>query len=202
MDTATQFKEYILPMVGKIAQPIVIEKAEGCTYTDTDVDIMTLAKGIASGFPVSAFVSKEEIAHAMKPGDHLTTFGGNPVSCAAATANIQVLAEEKLVENAAMRGEQITDHVRKLAEKHSLIGDVRGKGLMIGIELVTDRKTKEPAGDQATEIRARLLEQGVLVGKGGVFGNVIRFQPPLCITEEECSRALDTFEAMLTEVKR
>ncbi len=171
-------------------------------YTDTDVDIITLAKGIASGFPVSAFVSKEEIAHAMKPGDHLTTFGGNPVSCAAAVANIQVLAEEKLIENAAARGRQIMDRVQELAETYPLIGDVRGKGLMIGIELVKDRKTKEPADQQAADIRAGLLEQGILVGKGGVFANVIRFQPPLCITEEECSRALDVFEKMLAEVKR
>src|SRR6185369_12203397 len=111
---------------------------------------------------------------------------GNPVSCAAALANIAVLEDEKLCENAAARGEEITGRLRKLQEQSKLIGDVRGLGLMIGVELVRDRKTKEPADKEAKAIRAALREKGVLVGVGGAYGNVVRFQPPLSITAEEC----------------
>ncbi len=163
-------------------------------------DIVTMAKGIASGFPLGAFSALNTVSDAMQPGDHLSTFGGNPVSCAAAIANIQVLREEKLIENSALRGEGLLSRFRALQEKFSLIGDVRGKGLMIGIELVRDRKTKEPADTETKELRASLRESGVLVGTGGVFGNVVRFQPPLSITADECERAASAFETALSKL--
>ena len=164
---------------------------------NVQTDIMTMAKGIASGFPLGAFTARDAISDAMKPGDHLSTFGGNPISCAAALANIAVIEEEKLVENSAQRGEQLTKRFRNLQEKCRLIGDVRGRGLMIGLELVRDRATKDPALAEAKEVRAKLRERGLLVGIGGAFGNVIRFQPPLSITPEECDRAADLLEEVV-----
>ncbi|MCW8130603.1 MAG: aspartate aminotransferase family protein [Planctomycetota bacterium] len=157
-------------------------------------DILAMAKGIANGFPLGAFIAREPVSEAMQPGDHLSTFGGNPISCAAAVANIEVLKEERLSENAAARGDELLARLRAFQEKSPKVGDVRGKGLMIGIELVRDRKTKEPADKEAKEIRVRLREAGVLVGVGGVFGNVVRLQPPLSITAAECDRAATELE--------
>ncbi len=153
-------------------------------------DIMVLAKGIADGFPLSACIARAEIADAFQPGEHLSTFGGNPVSCAAALANIEVMLEEDLPGQAARKGEQALAQLRELASEHELIGDVRGIGLMIGVELVTDRRTKEPAAKQAAALRAYCREHGVLVGVGGQEGNVVRIQPPLTISWEELERAL------------
>jgi 4-aminobutyrate aminotransferase-like enzyme len=165
------------------------------------VDIMTMAKGIAAGFPLGAFSVREELAGALKPGDHLSTFGGNPIACAAALANIAVIEEEGLIENTRLRGEELLTRCRRMQEKCPLIGDVRGRGLMIGLELVRDRQTKEPAPDAARAARARMRERGILVGVGGIFGNVVRLQPPLSITQEECDRAANELESVLAQAK-
>ena len=162
-------------------------------------EIMTLAKGIADGFPVSAFIAEAETAAAMQPGDHLSTFGGNPISCAAALANIAVLEDEGLLQNSAERGQQLMAALRGLQEKHALIGDVRGKGLMIGCEMVKDRKSREPAADETKAIRNALRERGILIGAGGAYGNVVRLQPPLCISEEECARVVEELDRALAE---
>jgi len=154
-------------------------------------DIMATAKGIADGFPLGAFTARADVGGAFKPGDHLSTFGGNPVSCAAALANIDVLIDEKLSENSAARGEQIMKRLHKTVESAPLIGDVRGKGLMIGVELVTDRKAKTPAVVETKEVRRLCREAGVLVGAGGTFANVIRLQPPLTLTAAEADRICD-----------
>jgi 4-aminobutyrate aminotransferase len=164
---------------------------------DVKPDIVTMAKGIASGFPLGAFSARQPVSDAMKPGDHLSTFGGNPISCAAALANLAVIEEEKLVDNAARRGEELLARFRLLQEKFPLIGDVRGRGLMIGLELVRDRKTKEPAATEAKALRAALRERGVLVGVGGQLANVLRIQPPLSITADECDRAATAVEEVL-----
>ncbi len=165
-------------------------------------EIMCMAKGIADGFPLSAFITTAEIAEAFTPGDHLSTFGGNPVSCAAAMANVMVLAEEKLVANSAARGEQIMARMSKFAESCQVLGDVRGKGLMIGLELVIDRQGKAPAADMAKLVRKLALAAGVLLGVGGTFGNVVRIQPPLVITEAEADRACETLETAITEAAK
>jgi 4-aminobutyrate aminotransferase len=156
-------------------------------------DLMTMAKGIADGFPISAFITRPEIAAAFTPGDHLSTFGGNPVCCAAALANIEVMAEEKLPENSAARGEQIMTRLKKFARDQPLVGDVRGKGLMIGIELIADAD-KTPAVEQAKAVRNTCREAGVLVGRGGLHANVIRLQPPLVLTEAQAEQACDAVE--------
>lgn len=161
------------------------------------VDIMTMAKGIAAGFPLGAFSATEKIAEAMKSGDHLSTFGGNPIACAAALANIAVLQDEGLIENTNERGQQLMTRCQAIAEKHALIGEVRGRGLMIGLELVKDRTTKEPAPAEAKTVRAKMRERGMLIGVGGVFGNVVRLQPPLSITADECDRLATTLDSVL-----
>ena len=163
-------------------------------------DIVTTAKGIASGFPLGAFTAREAISDAMKPGDHLSTFGGNPISCAAALANIAVIEEEGLVENAARRGAEIMARLQHVQERCRLVGEVRGRGLMIGLELVRDRQTKEPAPVEAKAARAKLRERGILVGVGGQLGNVLRIQPPLSITADECTRVVDETERVLIEL--
>ncbi|MEW6367632.1 MAG: aspartate aminotransferase family protein [Acidobacteriota bacterium] len=180
---------------GRTGRMFAIEHTDGA-----QPDIMAVAKGIADGFPLGAFIAREPVCDAMQPGDHLSTFGGNPVSCAAALANIAVIIEERLAENATVRGEELLARFRRLHEKHALIGDVRGRGLMIGLELVKDRKSKEPAPEEAKSIRAGMRERGVLIGAGGPAGNVLRFQPPLSITAAECDQAASALEAELASV--
>jgi len=162
-------------------------------------DILVTAKGIADGFPLSAFTTRPEIAAAFKPGDHLSTFGGNPVSCAAGLANIEFMQKEKLPERAAETGSYVMAKLKELQKQHPLMGDVRGLGLMIGVELVRD-KALTPGNTEAEAIRDGLLKQGVLVGVGGVHGNVVRFQPPLVITRQQIDRALQAFASVLQEV--
>jgi 4-aminobutyrate aminotransferase/(S)-3-amino-2-methylpropionate transaminase len=162
-------------------------------------DILVTAKGIADGFPLSAFTTRPEIAAAFKPGDHLSTFGGNPVSCAAALANIQFMEKENLPARATETGNYAMGKLREMQKHNPLIGDVRGLGLMIGVELVKEEKLT-PATAEADAVRESLLQQGVLVGVGGVYGNVIRFQPPLIITRQQIDRALSAFATALAEV--
>jgi 4-aminobutyrate aminotransferase / (S)-3-amino-2-methylpropionate transaminase / 5-aminovalerate transaminase len=162
-------------------------------------DILVTAKGIADGFPLSAFTTRPEIADAYRPGDHLSTFGGNPVSCAASLANIDFIEKENLAARATETGKYAMAKPRKLQKQNPIIGDVRGLGLMIGVELVKDEKLT-PGTSEAEAIRDSLLRQGVLVGVGGVYGNVIRFQPPLVITKQQIDRAIDAFATALQEV--
>jgi 4-aminobutyrate aminotransferase len=165
-------------------------------HYDVEPDIMCMAKGIANGFPLGAFIARPDIAEAFTPGDHLSTFGGNPISCAAAMANIDVMSDEKLPQNAAVRGDELMKGFNEFKEKYSLVGDVRGKGLMVGIELIKD-KNKTPASEEAGQIRRLCREAGILIGVGGVFGNVLRFQPPLVLTAEEVQKILNVLEKSL-----
>lgn len=158
-------------------------------HYDVEPDIMTFAKGIADGFPLSAFIARPEIADSFKPGDHLSTFGGNPVSCAAGLANLNFMLREKIPEKALIKGEKVMGELKDLQKKTPLIGDVRGSGLMIGIELVRDRN-KTPANEETGKIRAAMRQKGFLIGVGGTYGNVLRLQPPLVISSEELSAAV------------
>jgi 4-aminobutyrate aminotransferase/(S)-3-amino-2-methylpropionate transaminase len=164
---------------------------------DAKPDIIAMAKAIAGGFPLGAFMAREPVSEAMQPGDHLSTFGGNPISCAAALANLEVLRGENLIENSARRGEEVLVRLKRLEESSPRVGEVRGRGLMIGLELVKDRASKEPAPADAKAVRAMLREQGILVGVGGAYGNVVRVQPPLSITAGECDRVASALEAVL-----
>jgi 4-aminobutyrate aminotransferase len=164
-------------------------------------DIMTTAKGIADGFPLGAFTARSDIADAFTPGSHLSTFGGNPVSCAAALANIEVMRDERLPECAAERGEQIMGALAPLEEELTLVGQVRGKGLMIGIELVTG-KDKAPASKQAQEVKGRCRDAGLLIGVGGSLANVVRLQPPLVISEGEAAEVIEKVTSILRDVDK
>ncbi len=163
-----------------------------------DPDIIVTAKGIADGFPLGAFTTTDEIAAAFQPGDHLSTFGGNPVSCAAALANINFIERENLPAKANQDGDYIIPKLRLLQERFPVIGEVRGLGLMIGIELVASDGIT-PAPDRAEAVREFCLKHGVLVGVGGVYGNVVRIQPPLVITRDQIDCALEVLERALGE---
>jgi 4-aminobutyrate aminotransferase / (S)-3-amino-2-methylpropionate transaminase / 5-aminovalerate transaminase len=167
-------------------------------YYGVEPDILVAAKGIADGFPLSAFTARPEIADAYKPGDHLSTFGGNPVCCAAALANIEFFEKTNLLAHTVETGNYAMSKLRELQKNNSLIGEVRGLGLMIGVELVKDAQ-KTPAMAEAEAIRESSFRQGVLVGVGGA-GNVIRFQPPLVITKQQIDHALGVFAKALQEV--
>jgi 4-aminobutyrate aminotransferase/(S)-3-amino-2-methylpropionate transaminase len=159
-------------------------------------DILVTAKGIADGFPLSAFTTRSDIAAAFKPGDHLSTFGGNPVSCAAALANIEFLESENLCSRALEMGEYAKSRLLALKQQNSLVGDVRGLGLMIGIELVKNDRL-EPASAEGEAIRDACLGSGLLIGLGGVYGNVLRFQPPLVISKPQIDRAMEILSEAL-----
>jgi 4-aminobutyrate aminotransferase-like enzyme len=156
-----------------------------------------MAKGIANGWPLGAFTATPEIADAFQIGDHLSTFGGNPVCCAAALANIAFHIQEGLAEQAAAKGAALMGRLRELQEHQPLIGDVRGRGLMIGVELVADRQTKAYGTAVAAFVRQYCLEHNVLIGVGGNFGSVLRIQPPLVIEEAQLDVVLATIAAGL-----
>ncbi len=170
-------------------------------HSGIEPDILAMAKGIANGFPLSAFIARPEIGDAFTVGSHLSTFGGNPVSCAAALANLGVLVDHRLPQNAAERGAQLRAGLEKIQANNPLLGDVRGKGLMIGIELVGDSE-KTPAPAAAARVRELCREAGVLVGVGGSFGNVVRLQPPIVIGEDECAQVLDVLSSAFEDVAR
>ena len=158
-------------------------------------DIMVMAKGIADGFPLSATIARAEIADSFKPGEHLSTFGGNPVSCAAGLANLEYMLREDLPGQAAEQGAHALERLNALAARIPAIGEARGLGLMLGVELVSDRERKTPAAALAREVRRYCREHGVLVGVGGSEGNVVRIQPPLVISRADLDEALDVIGA-------
>jgi 4-aminobutyrate aminotransferase-like enzyme len=164
-------------------------------------DAIATAKGIADGLPLGACTTRADIGEAFEPGDHLSTFGGNPVSCAAALANIDYLLENKLADEAARKGEYIIRRLRELQQRHKLIGDVRGLGLMLGIELVRDQKLKTPAPSEAEKVRELALGKGVLLGHGGVKGCTVRVQPPLVITEDQLDKTVEVIDECLREIR-
>jgi len=169
-------------------------------HYQAEPDIMVMAKGIANGFPLSVFITREEIADAFRPGDHLSTFGGNPVSCAAAMANIRFLEEEGLIDKVQKKGEYLKSKLDTLKDKYEIIGDIRGRGLMFGIELVLDKTSKTPAVAEGKRIQDISLEQGLLIGLGGIYKNVLRIQPPLIITNEQIEEAINIIEFALSRV--
>ena len=162
-------------------------------------DILTMGKGIANGLPLSSFISRDEIANTFQPGEHLTTFGGNPVSCAASLATIEFLERERIAEKVMEKGKALLERLGRMKEKYPVVGDVRGNGLMIGVELVKD-SAKTPAVEETKAARKSCLDKGLLIGTGGVWANVLRIQPPLVITDEELDEALAIIERSLKEL--
>ncbi|MFN2324474.1 MAG: aspartate aminotransferase family protein [Gemmatimonadales bacterium] len=165
-------------------------------------DIVTMAKGIGNGMPLAAVTTRAEIAQTLTQRIHFNTFGGNPVSMAAGLAVLDVIDEEGLQENCRVVGGQLRRGLERLAERHPLIGDVRGLGLMLGVELVRDRRTREPARAETLDVLEHARELGVLLGKGGLDGNVLRIKPPMCITGADAEFALDVLDRALTAAAR
>ena len=161
-------------------------------------DIVTMAKGIASGLPLGVTTAPSILMGAWPPGSHASTFGGNPVSCAAALATIRLL-RESLVQNAEVVGAYLIDGARALMDKHPLIGDVRGRGLMVGVELVRDRKTKERATAERDALVKECFNRGLLVLGAG--RNAIRLSPPLVLTRQEADVALRILDESLTKIR-
>ena len=161
-------------------------------------DVVNIAKGVASGLPLGVTCARAEVMN-WPPGAHASTFGGNPVACAAALATIKLLREQ-YVQNAATVGEHLMNGVRELQKKHDIIGDVRGKGLMIGIEFVRDRKTKARAPEERNAVVQAMFRRGVMVLGAG--RNAIRFAPPLVLTRGQGETVLRIFDEALTEVTR
>jgi alanine-glyoxylate transaminase / (R)-3-amino-2-methylpropionate-pyruvate transaminase len=163
-------------------------------------DIVTMAKGIGNGAPLAAVVTTPKIAATLAQRTHFNTFGGNPVVCAQGKAVLEVIAREKLQENALKIGDQIATGLNRLKEKHNIIGDVRGKGLLLGIEMVKDRTTKEPAKAECAEVLEISREMGLLLGKGGLHGQTIRFSPPMCLHDQDADFLLDVFDLALARL--
>ncbi len=166
-------------------------KMFGIEHWGVEPDIMVMAKGAANGAPVGITIATPEVGDALK-GLHLSTFGGNPVTATAVIATIDVIEQKKLVQNAEKMGWYLRDQLDGLKEKYPFIGEVRGMGLIQGIEIV--KAKKEPAADFVLELFERTKEAGLLIGRGGFYGNVIRITPPLTIKKEEIDRAIEIMD--------
>lgn len=168
-------------------------------HWDVEPDIICSAKGLASGMPLGAVIAKAKVMDWVG-GSHASTFGGNPLSCAAALAVIDTIKEEKLLENATKQGAYIMKRLEELKARSEIVGDVRGKGLMIGLEIVEDKKSKKPAPEKVKEIMIRSWKRGVAVITCGT--STIRIAPPLVITRELVDSALDIIEDTVKEVEK
>jgi len=173
----------------------------GIEHWEVEPDIITAAKGMGNGVPVGLTVAKPEIADSFQ-GLTISTFGGNPVTCATARAVIDVIEEDDLRTNAANVGSYFRQKLEALREKYPLIGDVRGMGLMQALELVEDRETKQPAAKATNSLMEEARKRGLLVGKGGFYGNVIRLSPPLNITRTDVDEAVRILDESFTALAR
>jgi 4-aminobutyrate aminotransferase len=202
-----QFLERLRAMTQKHGMLLVADEVQSgmgrsgkmfaCEHFDIKPDIVAAAKGIASGLPLGVTAARADVMM-WPPGAHASTFGGNPVSCAAALATVKLL-RETLLKNSETVGAHMIQSLRALADKHPLIGDVRGKGLMIGVELVRDRQTKERATSERDAVVDAMFRRGVLILGAG--RNVVRFAPPLVLTKPQSDSIVAIFDAALTEVE-
>jgi alanine-glyoxylate transaminase/(R)-3-amino-2-methylpropionate-pyruvate transaminase len=169
---------------------------------DVIPDIVVMAKGIGNGVPLAAVTTRKEIAQALTNRIHFNTFGGNPVCMAAGSAVLDVIDEEGLQENCRVVGARLKNGLKKLMAEHAIVGDVRGMGLMLGMELVRDRSSKEPAKAETLDVLEQAREMGVLFGKGGIDGNVLRIKPPMCITADDADFAVEVLHRALETASR
>lgn len=160
-------------------------------------DLVTMAKGIGNGTPLGACVTTPEIAQVMKHRTHFNTFGGNPISMTQGLATLEVIDSENIQENALEVGNHLKKRLLEVQERHTLVGEVRGMGLMLGVELVRDRETKEPASTEAAQVLELCKERGLIIGKGGLFGNTLRIKPPMCINKNDADFLADCLDEVL-----
>lgn len=174
----------------------------GIEHWGVEPDIMTMAKGIAGGFPLGNTMTTPAIAQgAVGKGLTISTFGGNPVSCAASLAVIEVMEEEASPQHVAEVGGHFRAGLERLQEKYPLIGDVRGKGLMQGVEMVLDRSTKQPATREVNALFEETRQRGLLIGKGGLYGNTLRLAPPLTANKDHVDEALEILDHAFAAVQ-
>ncbi|WP_425398199.1 aspartate aminotransferase family protein [Aeoliella sp.] len=161
-------------------------------------DAITMAKGIGNGIPLGAFTTTEAISEVMNNRVHFNTYGGNPISMTQGLATLEVIDEDGLQQNSLEVGGYLKDRLLELADKHPTIGEVRGMGLMLGLELVTDRKTREPASQLAADVLEAMKHRNVIIGKGGLYGNTLRIKPPMCITKDDAEYLVAMLDEVLT----
>ncbi|OGR49733.1 MAG: hypothetical protein A2X40_10935 [Elusimicrobia bacterium GWC2_65_9] len=171
----------------------------GIQHWGAKPDIIVMAKGLGNGYPIGAVITTPEIAASVKGLLHYNTFGGGPMAMAAANAVLDVVEGSDLADNAERVGARLMAGLEDAAAKSDKIGQVRGMGLMIGVELVKDKKTKEPAPELALAVVDRMKDHGVLVGKGGLEGSTVRIKPPLCLTAADADRVAEVFARSLQE---
>ncbi|MBI4367005.1 MAG: aspartate aminotransferase family protein [Deltaproteobacteria bacterium] len=167
-----------------------------------DADAVTMAKGLGNGAAVGAVLVKPDLVKEMAGKLYFNTFAADPYQMAQASANMDIIREERLIGNAKAMGARLTDGLKGLMERHPLIGDVRGRGLLVGCELVQDRRSKAYAPDETAALMEYCKEHGVLIGKGGLFGNVIRLAPPLAVTAAQIDELLTVIDRGLTTLAR
>ena len=165
-------------------------------------DLITLAKSFAGGMPLSAVIGRSDMMNAPHVGGLGGTYSGNPVSCRAALAVLEILFEDRLLEQAVQLGETLRERLTAIQQRHEIVGDVRGRGPMVAMELVEDRQTKKPAGDKAKALVNRCFEKGLVLLSCGKFSNVIRTLMPLVITDEQLDKGLAILEESLEEIAR
>jgi 4-aminobutyrate aminotransferase len=173
----------------------------GIEHWDVQPDIITSAKGLGNGLPVGVTIARPEIADAMK-GVTISTFGGNPVVTTAASAVLEYIQEHKLLSNVEEVGNYLRGRLLDLKEKHTLIGDVRGMGLLQAIELVEDRRTKAPATNATAQMLEAARENRIMVGRGGLYGNVLRLSPPMNIARSDVDEFVQRLDASFTQIEQ
>jgi alanine-glyoxylate transaminase/(R)-3-amino-2-methylpropionate-pyruvate transaminase len=164
-------------------------------------DIVTMAKGLGNGTPIAAMTSRSDISQTLAKKVYFNTFAGNPISMTQGLATMDVIDAEGIQQNALKVGGYLKGRLLELQEKQPLIGEVRGLGLMLGIELVTDRKTRQPASAQVADIMEKTKERGLLIGKGGLWGQTIRIKPPMCVTQDDADFIVDCLDEVMADVK-
>jgi len=165
-------------------------------------DMVTMAKGIGNGTALGALTTTTEIAKSLEGKLHFNTFGGNPVQATYGLATLDVIDQEEIQENALIVGGELKAGLESLADKYPLIGEVRGMGLMLGVELVRDQKTREPANTETAAILEEARERGLLLGKGGFYGNVLRIKPPMCLTSADARFLVACLDEILGSMAR
>jgi len=173
----------------------------GIDHWGIEPDIMTMAKGIANGFPLANTITTSEIAESTRGNLTISTFGGNPVSAAASLATIGVMEKEANPQHVREVGDHLRSGLDRLGEKYPVIGDVRGLGLMQGVEMVKDRETKEPANKEINHLFEETRKMGLLIGKGGMYGNSVRISPPLTATRDDVDSALEILDIAFAHVQ-